>query len=72
MIKFTNDQIDILYELCEIQLKWLNKYGSSITFEEVLKVNHQKLTDILSTYDELTDEFITETLLSVKRTYEDL
>lgn len=72
MIHLNDKQIDILYELCEIQLRWLNNYGSSITFDEVLKINHKKLDDILSAYENLTEQFITDTLLIVKQTYENL
>lgn len=67
-MELTDKQLDILYQIVEVHLEWFNLYNpeANISYEDVLRINHQKLTDIIESCDDCDEEminFIFETML---------
>lgn len=54
-MSFTNKQIDMLYQMSDLHHEWFMKYNPDlqVTYDEVLKINHQKMMDI---YDSIADQ----------------
>jgi hypothetical protein len=74
MIEFTNKQIEMLYEMSEIHFQWFQKYTpeTEISFEEVLKLNHQKMIDIVDACFDLPEDMIDFIFESVIRDYKEM
>lgn len=46
-MELTDKQLDILYQIAEVHLEWFKIYSDEPPkYEDVLKLNHQKLMDI--------------------------
>lgn len=74
MSDFTNKQIEMLYEMSEIHFQWFQKYTpeTEISFEEVLKLNHQKMIDIVDACFDLPEDMIDFIFESVIRDYKEM
>ena len=63
-MKLTIEQSEMLYEIAEIHLDWILKYNSDskTTFEDMLRINHYKLTnyffDLIYTEDDVTTKLL--------------
>jgi hypothetical protein len=70
-MEFTDYQIDFLYEIAEVHFEWYNIYnpGSKIKFEDVLELNHIKLSNIIEACDDCTNEMINDIFESVYNNY---
>jgi hypothetical protein len=74
MSDFTNKQIEMLYEMSEVHLQWFQKYTpeTGISFEEVLKLNHQKMMDIADACFDLPEDMIDFIFEAVIRDYKEM
>jgi hypothetical protein len=55
----TNKQLEILYQIAEVHLKWFIVYSDNPPkYEDVLRLNHQKLMDIVESCDGYTEEMV--------------
>lgn len=76
MIELSDKQMDMLCEMADIHLQWFNKYSPEfdISYETVLKLNHQKMTDIVSSLqDSLCDEEMIDFIfISIIRDYNEM
>lgn len=64
----------MLYEMSEIHFKWYNKYSpeSKITFEDIIKLNHQKISDIAQNCFDCSEEMIDFILECIIRDYREM
>lgn len=69
MIRLSDQNIELLYEVTEIHFNWLSSYNPNIKFGDVLEINHDKIQNMLSVYDETNDDNIKKVLLILKSTY---
>ena len=71
MIELTDKQIDMLYQMSDLHFQWFNKYSpeSETTYEEVLKLNHQKMCSILESCSDYSEEMIDFIFESIIRDY---
>lgn len=59
MNELTDKQLEILYQIADIHLEWFKLYSPDPPkYEEVLKLNHQKLMDISAACDDCTEEMV--------------
>ena len=74
MSDFTNKQIEMLYEMSEVHLQWFQKYTpeTGISFEEVLKLNHQKMMNITDACFDLPEDMIDFIFEAVIRDYKEM
>jgi hypothetical protein len=74
MSDFTNKQIEMLYEMSEVHLQWFQKYTpeTGISFEEVIKLNHQKMMDIVDACFDLPEDMIDFIFEAVIRDYKEM
>lgn len=74
MIQFTEKQIDMLYQMSDIHYKWFIKYNpdNDIKYEDVLKINHQKMMDIAESCFDHSEEMLDIIFESVIRDYEEM
>ena len=74
MIDFSNKQIEMLYEMSEVHLQWFQKYTpeTGISFEEVLKLTHQKMMDITDACFDLPEDMIDFIFEAVIRDYKEM
>ena len=67
MANLTDNQLEILYQITDVHFEWFKIYtDSKAKYEEVLKLNHQKLMDIADAYDDCDEDsinFIFQTIL---------
>jgi len=53
-MELTDKQLDILYQIAEVHLEWFKIYSDEPPkYEDVLKLNHQKLMDISDSCEDL-------------------
>jgi hypothetical protein len=64
----------MIYEMSEIHFQWFLKYipENTISFEEVLKVNHQKMIDITDACFDLSEDMIDFIFEAVIRDYKEM
>ena len=74
MSDFTNKQIEMLYEMSEVHLQWFQKYTpeTGISFEEVIKLNHQKMMYIVDACFDLPEDMIDFIFEAVIRDYKEM
>lgn len=74
MSDFTNKQIEMLYEMSEIHFQWFQKYTpeTGISFEEVLKLNHQKMMDIADSCFDCSEDMIDFIFEAIIRDYKEM
>lgn len=74
MIQFTEKQIELLYVMSDLQHQWLSKYNteSNISYAQVLKMNHQKMTDICESCFDNSEEMIDLIFESIIKDYEQM
>ena len=74
MSNFSDRQIEMIYEMSEIHFQWFLKYipENAISFEEVLKVNHQKMMDITDACFDLSEDMIDFIFEAVIRDYKEM
>lgn len=76
MIDLTDKQMYMLCEMSEIHLEWFNLYSPELnmSYEVVLKLNHQKMSDIVSSLqDSLCDEDMIDFIfISIIKDYRDM
>ena len=70
-MSFTDKQIEMLYEMSEIHFNWFNKYApeSPIRYEDVLRLNVVKMTDIVDSCYDCSEDMIDFVFESVIRDY---
>jgi hypothetical protein len=73
-MELTNKQIEMVWEMSEIHFQWFYKYftDSKITFDEVLRMNHQKMMDIVSACDDCSEDMIDFIFESVIKDYKEM
>lgn len=73
-MSFTEKQIEMIWEMSEIHFQWFHKYfpETDITFEEVLKLNHQKMMDIASACDDCSEDMIDFIFETVIKDYKEM
>jgi hypothetical protein len=73
-MQFTDEQIDKLYKIADVHFEWYTKFNpdANVKFEDVLKLNHQKLTDILSGCGDCSSDMIEVIFDSILKDYTDL
>lgn len=71
MTDFTDKQIEMLYEMADLHHRWLKKYNTNaeISYEEIIKLNHQKMTDICESCFDQSEEMIDLIFESIIRDY---
>jgi hypothetical protein len=71
---FNQNQIDMIWEMSEIHFQWFEKYfpESETTFDEVLKLNHIKMIDIVSACDDCSEDMIDFIFESVIKDYREM
>ena len=74
MIQFTDKQLDMLCLMSDIHLQWFQKYnpGSNITYDEVLKLNHQKMIDICESCFDSSEDMIDVIFESIIKDYQEM
>ena len=74
MSDFSNKQIEMLYEMAEVHFQWFQKYTpeTGISFEEVLKINHQKMMDICDACFDCSEDMIDFIFEAVIRDYKEM
>lgn len=74
MIELTDKQLDMLCEMSEIHLQWFHKYSpeAGITYEEVLKLNHQKMSDIAEGCFDCSEEMMDFIFECIIRDYKEM
>lgn len=70
----TDNQLEMLCEMSDIHLKWFKIYSPeiNISYEEVLKLNHIKMIDILKNCTDLSEEMIDVIFKSTIRDYQEM
>jgi len=73
-MELTDKQMDMLCEMSEIHLQWFEKYApeSEMTYESVLKLNHQKMSDIAESCFDCSEEMIDFIFESIMRDYREM
>lgn len=73
-MEFSQKQIDMVWEMSEIHFQWFQKYfpDTQTTFEEVLKLNHIKMMDIVSGCDDCSEDMIDFIFESVIKDYKEM
>lgn len=57
----TDNQLSILYRIVEVHFKWFNLHTDAhISYEDCLKLNHQKLIDIADACDDCDEEVVNQ------------
>ena len=69
MMEFTDKQIEMLYMMSDLQFQWFNEYTpeSEVKYQDIIKMNHQKMIDICSQFPNPTEEnidFLFETVIN--------
>jgi len=69
MIEFTDKQIEMLYIMSDLQFQWFSEYlpDNDVKYEDIIKMNHQKMVDICSQFpnsDEEMIDFLFETVMN--------
>ena len=74
MIELTDKQLDMLCEMSEIHFQWFEKYcpESGMTYESVLKLNHQKMSDIAESCFDCSEDMIDLIFESIIRDYKEM
>lgn len=74
MIQFTDNQLDMLCLMSDLHFQWFQKYNSesTITYDEVLKLNHQKMIDICESCFDSSDEMIDVIFESIIIDYQEM
>jgi primase-polymerase (primpol)-like protein len=65
MTKLTDKQVDKLYEMTEIHFRWFQKKSPKVKYEEVLKLNHIKMLDIIETCSNCSEEMVNKIFDSI-------
>lgn len=70
-MELTDKQIELLYDMTEIHYEWFQKSSpdTNIDYNEVLKLNHQKMLDITDSCLECTEEVLDFIFESIMRDY---
>ena len=69
MTELTDKQVEKLYEMTEIHFKWFQKKSPKVKYEEVLKLNHIKMKNIINTCEECSEEMINDIFDSIINDY---
>jgi hypothetical protein len=70
-VELTEKQFEILYEATDWHLKFYKTYSNDPpTYAELLRLNHQKITDIIE--DDMSEDDITYYLNKMKDNYTNL
>jgi hypothetical protein len=74
MRELSDIQLDMLCEMSEIHLKWFNLYSPEVetTFEEVLQLNHIKVTNIIDGCSDCSDDIINFIFESIIKDYKQM
>lgn len=55
----TDNQLEILYKMTEVHFKWFEIYSDNPPkYEDVLKLNHQKMIDISDSCEDCNEEML--------------
>jgi hypothetical protein len=69
MKDFTEKQIELLYEMTDLHFQWFSKYNQEVKYEEVLKLNHEKMISILESCQDYSEDMIDFIFQSIIRDY---
>lgn len=58
MDELTDSQLEKLYEMSEIHFKWFQIYSPETKYEEVLKLNHNKMLSIMEGCYDCSEDMI--------------
>lgn len=73
MTDLTDRQIELLYEMSETHFNWFEKYSpNTVTFEDVLEMNHMKVISIIDGCEDCSEEMIDFILESIIRDYQEM
>lgn len=69
-MELTDKQLDILYQIAEVHLEWFKIYSDEPPkYEDVLKLNHQKLMDISDSCEDCSEEMIDFLFMTILEDY---
>ena len=74
MKELSDIQLDMLCEMSEIHLKWFKLYSPEVetTFEEVLQLNHIKVTNIIDGCSDCSEDIINFIFESIIKDYKEM
>lgn len=74
MSDLTDKQIEMLYEMAEIHFQWFQRYApeSGTTYEDVLELNHIKITSIVEGCFDCSEDMINIIMESILKDYKEM